>query len=367
MWRLANCPGSQSLITSLRQVGKYYELPNLDAQSGLEMHDWLAVQALGRTMQPGDLINGLSADQRTVTKKAVEIREQLINDWLGGRSAPDNQPIVEKRFYYRQRLTVRFSGQPDFILIDSTRALNINYKTGRKEAQAVADNLQLRTEIVLLKHNFPFLTEITAAIDEPFVTWDPELVLYMGEDLLKAEAQILAFVDRADWEREVRVAGPWCEYCPARAYCREARLYIETIPNPALIEELPRGQEGAILWRKLKVAKKLLDDWEAAYEKMLEAEPDALPGYVLPERGRARRRVLDPAKFKEALQEYLSGSEIDGCADYWVSRIEELLGIKHKIEGKELAALFKELTKDAITVTFDTPYIQKVTKREKMD
>jgi len=269
----------------------------------------------------------MTADERAVAKKAAEIRDQLVNEWLGGKPA-NGKPIIEKRFYYRQGITARFSGQPDYVLIDGTRALDINYKTGRKEALSAADNLQLRTEIVLLKHNYPELTEISGVIDEPFVTWDPERVIYREADLLKAENQILGFVDRADWEKETRVPGPWCEYCPARAYCREARGYIQTIPNPevgAIMEQLPRGELGVQLWEKIKVAKKLLATLEETYEKILEDEPDALPGYLLPKEGKARRIVPYPAKLKTALAAYLNDEEIDGCAEYRLGKIEELI------------------------------------------
>jgi len=368
MWRVANCFGSQTLITSLRQVGKYYELPSREAQSGDRIHNFLAFDALGGTAQAGDFIETMTADERAVAKKAAEIRDQLVNEWLGGKPA-NGKPIIEKRFYYRQGITARFSGQPDYVLIDGTRALDINYKTGRKEALSAADNLQLRTEIVLLKHNYPELTEISGVIDEPFVTWDPERVIYREADLLKAENQILGFVDRADWEKETRVPGPWCEYCPARAYCREARGYIQTIPNPevgAIMEQLPRGELGVQLWEKIKVAKKLLATLEETYEKILEDEPDALPGYLLPKEGKARRIVPYPAKLKTALAAYLNDEEIDGCAEYRLGKIEELIGIKHRIDDKtQVSKIVKELTGDAVTIIHDKPFIRPLTKKER--
>ena len=365
MWRLANCPGSESLITSLRQVGKYYELPSREAQSGEQIHNFLAFDALGGTAQAKDFVNGLSAEDRATAKKAAEIRDSLVTEWLGGNTVKKNL-IVEKRLYYRQGLTVRFSGQPDFVLIDGSRAININYKTGRKEAQAAADNLQLRTEVVLLKRNFPELTEITGVIDEPFVTWDPERVLYMGDDLLKANAQILAFVDRADWEKETRIPGPWCTHCPARAYCREARLYIQTIPDPnvgSIIEELPRGELGTVLWEKIKVAKKLLQTLEETYERILEDEPEALPGYVLPKQGKARRIVPYPAKLKTALAAYLSSEEIDGCAEFYLGKLENLFRIKLKLAPDDKT--FSELVKDAVSIIYDKPFIRPLSKKER--
>src|SRR5262249_43308472 len=145
----------------------------------------------------------LTGEERMVATKAAEIRNKLVTDWLGHEwGIEDGQMIIEHRFWYRQGLKPRFTGQPDYLFGNQNRAIVINYKLGRKEAMPAADNLQLRTEIVLLKHAHPELTEIAGAIVEPLVSWESERVQYKAADLAEAEKQILAFVDRAEWERE---------------------------------------------------------------------------------------------------------------------------------------------------------------------
>ena len=366
MYRVANCPGSETLITSLRQVGKYYELPNRDAASGIRNHEYLALDALGAHAQAADFLNTMTFSERTLVEKAAEIREALVTEFLGNGS--HKEIIIEKRFWYHQGYSARFSGQPDFIAIKDGRALVINYKTGRKEAEPVADNLQLRTEIVLLKHNRPELVEIQGAIVEPFVEWDPERVSYDADSLVKAEAQILAFVDRTTWEPDNRFPGPWCARCPARAYCPEALAYIQTIPNPevgTIIRDLPRGEAGTLLWEKIKLAKKLLETLEQTYQQILEDEPYALPGYILPKSGRARRVVTYPARLKEALAQYLSPDEIDGCASYHLAKIEELLAIKKTLSPGAAKKLIAGLSPDIVSTLYDAPFIRPMTKRER--
>ena len=182
------------------------------------------------------------------------------------------------------------------------------------------------------------------------------------------EAEILEIVYAAFSDPELH-AGPWCNYCAARLYCTEAFDYIQTIPNPRVdraLRELPRGEAGTTLWEKIGLAKKLLGELEEAYKEILRKEPLALPGYILPEQGKARRRVCSPAKLKEHLAEWLSAEEIDGCAIFWVSKISELLNLKHHLNltDKALQTHFARLAGDAIEIVFDEPSIRALTKKE---
>ena len=264
----------------------------------------------------------------------------------------------------------RFSAQPDVVFIDRAgkRALVLNFKTGRKESQPEADNLQLRTEIVCLWQNEPELARIDGAIIEPLVSWDNERVTYDLEALRQAENEILAIVDRALWNSHERFAGAWCVHCPARANCPEARRYVESIPTPRPgheLWELPRGGAGTELWLKIQNAEKILKSLEAAYEKILEDDPNALPGLILPKEGRARRIFPYPAKLKAALAEWLTSEEIDACSEYHVAKIQEVFGLKHKLEGKKLSEKFWSLTEEVVEVLHDRPFVRPLTKRER--
>jgi hypothetical protein len=375
MYRLANCPGSHTLITSLRQAGRYYELPNRYTVTGQRIHRWLATEQLVERANPffQEAEKEMNVEELRLADKCAKLRNDLVIEWNGVDSfdGSDLERIIEQRFWYRQGLWPRFTGQPDFALIDqrNRRAIIVNYKTGRIEAEPAADNLQLRTEIVLLKHAHPELEEIDGAIIEPMLTWESERVHYALASLAEAENQILAIVDRAQWERNKRFAGSWCALCPARANCREALDYVQSVPRPDLMNsafvELPRGEPGTVLWEKIKVAKKLLATLEEVYTQILEAEPDALPGYVLPAEGHEQRQVPFPAKLKAALAEHLTSDEIDGCAKFYLGKIEELFGLKHKLAGKELEKTFGRLISDAIAIVHDRPFIRPLTPKER--
>lgn len=364
MHRVSECSGSVAMVNALRSSGKYIAISNPYAPSGNRVH-WHLARTNGQNENQTE--NDLTADELIVARKCKELANKTIEAWR------DNECeylefIVEKRLWYRNGLIPRFSGQPDLVVIgENNRALVINYKTGRLEAEPAADNLQLRAEIVLLKHTRPALEQIDAAIVEPLVSWDSERVSYSAKNLAQAETEILAIVDEASWNHK-RTAGPWCVHCPARANCREALDYIQTIPNPEAgngIIELPRGEAGTQLWEKIKLAKKLLETLEQTYTKILEDEPGALPGFILPKEGREVRYVADPQKFKAALAEYLTAEQIDGCADYRLTRISEMIGMKLNIAGKDLERLFDQLTKNVIGTRRDRPFIRPLTKRER--
>jgi hypothetical protein len=303
--------------------------------------------------------------------KCAELREGLIRQWENDHDRPNQfLTIVEHRFWYRAGTVPRFSGQADFIRLNraARRALIVDYKTGRLEAEPAADNMQLRAEVVILKQIVPELEEIQAAIDEPLVSWDSERVNYSGDAFRQAEEEILSIVDEATFHPEHRRAGPWCTNCPARIYCREAIDYREgalAIRYGTDIEELPRGPRGVELWEKIIAVIKLFKDVRSNYELILREDPDALPGYTLPEEGHEHRGVVSPAALKKAVAAYLTADEVDACAEYYLGKVEEKFGAKAGLKGLKRKRSFAELVADVIEITHDKPFIRPLTKKER--
>jgi hypothetical protein len=382
MYRISKCPGSLALINRLRAEGRLYRLSNQWAGSGTKIHRWLALRIaqarlIGEAMMRGEppptlpaIDAKLSPTELSIGRKCEELRQENVGQWHGASNGIEFELITETRLWYRQGVLPRFSGQADYIAINrpGKRAFIANYKTGRLEADPAADNLQLRTEIVTFAQEEPEITEIDGAIVEPLVSWDSERVNYKADNLREAENQIVAIADQALWRSHERFAGLWCVNCPARANCPEARCYVETIPVPREgkeLVELPRGEAGTNLWLKIQTAEKILKSLEAAYERILEDEPNALPGLILPAQGHKRRVVPFPSKLKHALIEYLSADEVDGCAEYYVGKIEELFGLKQHLTGAALAKKFESLTSHVIGVTHDKPFVRPLTKKER--
>jgi hypothetical protein len=366
MSRLKECSGSLAFIAALKASNKYFELTNRDATSGTKIHWYLAVTPLWQN-ENLDAEKELTGYEMGTARSCRELQRTHVHNWIGTDDS-ELEFIVERRFWYRTGLKRRFSGQPDFIVMTRSRALILNFKTGRIEADNASDNVQLRTEIVLLKHEYPELREIDAAIIEPHVSWERERVHYELDALEQAENEILAIVDEASWNLK-RTPGPHCKFCPARVNCPEATNYVQTALDYSqvhnLIRELPRGVEGSRLWEKIALAEKLLDDMRKTYKSIMTREPDALPGYVLPSVGYERRKVVNAQIFKEALREFLPPQVIDAHADYPISIIEEMYGVASGLKGKKLEQEFARLTANSVELSNAEPFIRPLTKKEK--
>jgi hypothetical protein len=394
MYRLKECSGAHALSAWVKANG-YFVPTNPWAMAGTRIHQWLALQLFAQNSTEryaafSKIDQSLHSDERTTTQQCADLRDEILSEWNPAWTGYDKNTgfklIIEQRFWSELG---KFSGQPDLIVIDelNERAIVLNYKTGRIEAEPAADNMQLRAEVVLLHEAYPTLKEIQAAIVEPLVDWESERVIYLPETLRQAREEILTILDSVRFRANVRRAGPWCVYCPGRVYCREALDYVERIPNfPALrttdklntngesraefnlekmFRELPRGESGSILWRRLKFAEKLLEAIVQTYERILESEPGALPGFILPAEGKKRRRVINPAKLKTALVAYMTPEEVDGCADYSLAQIERHYKIKFDVSEARAKADIETATKDAISLTHDRPFIRPLTKKER--
>jgi len=356
MHAVAECTGRMALVAQLRAEGKLDDRATPEALSGRRIHEFIAFRR-------DDL---LTDDELDVANECTQIAHALIKEWMGDVSRTVFER-KEERLYYVEQGAKLFSGQPDLCVIDfrNARAFVINYKTGRKASDDAADNLQLRTEVVLLKHNFRELQTIDAAIVEPRVDWNPVRVSYNADDLENAKVQILEIVNHAYLYSDTRKAGAWCTYCPARLYCPEAQATVTTLSHESIVLALPRGAAGTRFWEQVKFAKKLIEDIEKKYKEILEVEPDALPGYILPKYGKRHWVVADPRALKDNLTDYLSEDEIDGCATFWVLKLREIFGLKFRLKGDELDKKFFGALGESAKRTYGEPYIRQPYKSEK--
>lgn len=77
MARLAECPGSLAMENQIRASGRFFELTDSNRNSGIRIHRWLQLEALGET----ETEVTLNADQRATAKKCVELRDLAIAQW----------------------------------------------------------------------------------------------------------------------------------------------------------------------------------------------------------------------------------------------------------------------------------------------
>jgi hypothetical protein len=371
MYALSECPGKNALVAELKGRGLIFEAPDPDRESGNRIHAYLAQIALNPEIIRLTLKKQLGLTDREVmtATKCEELRDALLADWAGFsadniRSLSDL--IIERRLWYPNRWAGRFSGQPDYILIKGGEALIVDYKSGRKEAMPAADNLQLRAYAVLLKAARPSLESISAAIVEPWVTWSPERVKYDRIALERAAAEIEGIIEKTVTKAGERHAGAWCDYCPARAHCQEARDYVFAVYKVGLscgLAELPLGEKGSKVIEDIRSVRAILDQMEACYKQLLIEDPNCLAEHYLHD-GRLMPSLIDIAQARKRLHGAgLTDGEIDECATFWPGKLKEKFIAKNPRKAGEKQ--FCDLLDGLIEECRGEPYIAPLSKKER--
>jgi hypothetical protein len=185
---------------------------------------------------------------------------------------------------------VILSGMPDHLVIRGSTALVLDYKTGRGEVTPSERNLQMMALAVLVKANHKRVSKVYVAIVQPHR--DPEMVCYTGKKLKEARAFIESIISLALMPLTHRVAGEkQCRWCKFKSECPEAIAATLTITNSGG-NGLTDPARFAQLLDYIGVAKKMIPTIEAKAREALEANPDAIEGYMLKD-GVRRREVED--------------------------------------------------------------------------
>ncbi len=214
--RLCLCPGSWQAEASCPE-----EAESADAAAGSRLH---------LHMEKGTLPEDAAEAEAVAWCRRME--GELAAELLGDEASERR----EARLWARDRA---FSGQPDAVFVAGDRALIVDYKFGRGEVASAPGNLQLAALAVLAGQALPQVSEVFAAILQPFVSRDrPQVVRYGREDLQAAEAYLARAI--------------------AAAEAPGAVLRWEALPPEARAE----------LWRRAQLARRVAD----AVERRVKAD-----------------------------------------------------------------------------------------------
>jgi hypothetical protein len=165
--------------------------------------------------------------EQDMLKRIREKEAEIYEKWTKDKGIDDALDI-----HREQRLwidTDAASAQLDFYVISPSKraALVIDAKSGRRGATPAPRNLQLRTQLVALNQQYP-LNECRVAIVQPMVKDQPACD-YDRDNILIASFDIAYLIDRIERTDAERTPGSWCERCPARHICPEARKRAQAI------------------------------------------------------------------------------------------------------------------------------------------
>lgn len=314
--RLDACLGSGQLERKCADV----DTSDDDSRSGDAVH-------LGLKNQSTD---GLSDSEFEVYEKANEITGRLEAEFV--QDGLEYRTLREERMWLRRGIVPVFSGQADYLMIDSesTHCLCLDFKSLWGHHTPSEDNLQLEALCVLAKVKWPTLVQFTGAIVQPRKSMHPTLVTFDEEAMRLALGKLVATLQAAEQPNPPLVVGvAQCRYCRGKLVCpalaehvEQTRLALasdfEVLPardadtKTAIREHVSRlsGEELAsrAKQRSLLVflAAALADEAKAR----LSLDASSVPGFALSQ-GRKQTTILDSKKAIRLCKPHVKPSDIE--------------------------------------------------------
>jgi CRISPR/Cas system-associated exonuclease Cas4 (RecB family) len=275
--RYALCPGSFLLEQQAPP-----EETNEDAELGHRIHAWLASDPIQ-----------LSPDELELAERCREQAHALIQEHMDGGHG---QTVREERIWaFDDDFAKSWSGKPDLVVHNSTRAIVIDFKTGRGDVEDSVNNLQLRALAVLVADQYA-VEWVTVAIVQPHA--GPPSVCHYGPDCLTtATIEVSQLMRRVLQPNHPRIpSAAACQYCRAKSICPEAQATVNTLPT--LVTRQGReitmtGEQIARFLELAPVAEDAIEAVRALAKRRLGEDPGAVPGWGL-KPGAERQTITDP-------------------------------------------------------------------------
>lgn len=347
------CGGRHRLIKHLQRTGQLQpKATSPEATIGNNIHAAWAGQPIE-----------LSSFESDTLEKIKRLEQMLLTDWAAGREVA--LFAREQRLWLHHGITPLHSGQYDvaYVTLDFRSMLIIDAKTLMHPVQPADTNDQLRELVALAHFNYPAIRTFTAAIIQPHVERPASVAVY---DELECELALrllrwhLNDIESLDLPR---VYGDWCRYCPASAFCPEARSGIEPILAYQFERDsqnkltLPIGADGAVFLRRLQAARHLCETLQEAYKAFLTENPDDLPGWHL-KPGKSKRSVSDLRAAFDALDGLIDLNAFLACSSVSVTKLQEAVGKAMGLKGKPLRDAFNARLADVIEFKSDAPSLE---------
>lgn len=313
---------------------------------------------------------GLDIDERELYDRCQKIEQDTLTRYFGLEIANLKAfPDREKRRWisWVQAGGLQHSGQADAVYRFKTKALIVDYKTGRNEVAVSPSNMQMRDLAVINWVSMPLLNEIGVAVIQPWVSATPEITAYKKSDIETSVKHMLARVQASNDPTAPRVAGELqCKYCRAKSKCPEYQKWAGSmVPvGDKSIVDIPctnwTPAQCAIFLNNFSRAKKWLLDCEEAMKELVKLDANAIPGWALKEG--SRREIVINAQVV-----FNRFSELGGSLEQFMdtitvgkTKLKTVLASVTKEKGKALEKSLEALTLDCVTVKEAEPTLKKV-------
>lgn len=333
------CPGRHNAQKGIPQPPA-----SKDAEFGRIIHAALAENA--REEVNVGALKSLTGEQRDIFDACREIEKKLIEQFFGGDLTP-KRVFREQRYWCLVDKKFEHSAQPDVVVRAGPRGLILEYKTLPGDLPDSPSNLQLRDQVVVASGSL-LMNEVGVAIIQPLVTYTPNITLYNATAIKQAEQEMFERVRRSNDPNAPRVAGEiQCKFCLAKSTCPQYASYAPNLLPEVSVLSVPVAQwspeQRAVFCERRSIAKKWLEECESEMKKLLKADPNAIPGWML-EEGNFRETVKDPQTLFTRFNA-LGGTLEDfmKCVKIGNGDLEDQVRAVAKLKGKGLKDKVKEL------------------------
>lgn len=327
--RYALCPGSFLLEQSIQRP----DVTGPDAQVGNRIHGYLAGEGIALNEEEAKLAINCRLQEVAIANAVFPFQDRL-------------QAMREKRLWeYDADFSRSWSGKPDVVYHDGTRALVIDYKTGRGEVQHATGNVQLRALAVLVHVAYGPFEEVTVAIIQP-LAGDPTTCTYGAEDLVRASTEMTRLMDDIRKPGQPRnPSSEACKYCKAKEVCPEARGIVETLPTLVPrdgLEIIMTPEQIAEFLAKAPLAEAVIESVRGKARRMIEAG-QAVPGWKL-KPGAVRETITNPeAVFARFLDAGGTQERFVGAITITKTRLKDAVKAATGRKGKDLDGLVETI------------------------
>lgn len=340
--RLANCAGYLNHKCALGPIDRE---ESEDAKSGTRCHAAFAGQAVE-----------LTDDEAYCVGRAQEQEDKLLSEL--GFDPAQCTVIKEQRLF----LGDEFTGQPDKVYMQATRALALELKAGRNAVDPAEANMQLRSQAVLIAHNYSEVEEVIVATIQPWVSAKPTVARYSSLDLSYAQAELVENLAATKKPDAPHKAGPWCDYCPCNDVCPERRAANLQVAKQAQSLNLATatGDQLSEFWTRWKEAEKSADRIGEEIARRLAADPQSIPCYELKE-GRIIEEITDPETVaNRAFAQGVKQEDFLRVVKITKGKLKDELRTVSGKKGRELDDLLDKILVGCVTHKQAAPSVVKV-------
>jgi hypothetical protein len=261
------------------------------------------------------------SDSEKITASIIEYQEGQLVD---SNNFEGSKIIKEERYWLTDLKQFKgvFSGKPDRIHVNGSRALNINYKTGFSFVVPIERNWQVRSECVLIAENLQ-VTEVLAALIHPHhpETFRQEATFNIGH-LTTYRETILKAVEQMDKPDAPRTPNPVsCMYCPAKTMCKEHKFWIDSVAKDKTSNDDRSPEQRGERLNEIKYVAKSFKEEEDRMKQMLKADPNSVFGWRLVPSG--KREINDIPKASTVIKSTWGEGVLNSSTSISIPSVEQ--------------------------------------------